>query len=584
MKRWYKYIKPWLPAFILGPLCMLAEVVGEVVMPKVMSLIVTAGTLGTLTAGQTLRYTGLMVLTAVLMGLGGVGGAWFGGRAAVGFAADLREDIYNRIQGFSFANTDRFSAGSLVTRLTNDVTQLQNFINMILRMGLRAPGMMAGALIMAIAIRPSLTAVFLVSIPVLFVSVFGLIKTGFPRFSVMQEKLDRLNSAVQENITNVRVVKSFVREDHEKQKFARANRNLKEACISAVGVMIIMPAVMTVVMNLTIIAVLWMGGAIVLREQGTIGGMQVGDLSAFVTYVTQILSSLMFVTFLMMTSSRAFASAKRIAEVLDEVPDISDEGAQFPEKKIEKGEIEFRGVCFRYYKDHPEEVLENIDLRIPAGSTVGIIGSTGCGKTTLVSLIPRLYDCDKGEVLVDGVNVKDYSLYNLRDGIGMVLQKSILFTGSVEDNLRFGAGDATRENMEKAARTAQAHGFIENMPAGYESPIEQGGANVSGGQKQRLCIARALLTHPRILIMDDSVSAVDTATEAALRQALETELKDTTAIIIAQRINSVMGADIIVVMDDGRITGAGTHEELLETNGEYREIYYSQTGREEVSA
>ena len=241
-------------------------------------------------------------------------------------------------------------------------------------------------------------------------------------------------------------------------------------------------------------------------------------------------------------------------------------------------------MCFRYYKDHPEEVLENIDLRIPAGSTVGIIGSTGCGKTTLVSLIPRLYDCDKGEVLVDGVNVKDYSLYNLRDGIGMVLQKSILFTGSVEDNLRFGAGDATREDMEKAARTAQAHGFIENMPAGYESPIEQGGANVSGGQKQRLCIARALLTHPRILIMDDSVSAVDTATEAALRQALETELKDTTAIIIAQRINSVMGADIIVVMDDGRITGAGTHEELLETNGEYREIYYSQTGREEVSA
>ncbi|MBO4548938.1 MAG: ABC transporter ATP-binding protein, partial [Abditibacteriota bacterium] len=321
MKRWYKYIRPYLPAFILGPLCMIAEVIGEVVMPKVMSLIVTGGTLGTLTTGQTLRYTGLMALTAVLMGLGGVGGAWFGSKAAVGFAADLREDIYGKIQSFSFANIDRFSTGSLVTRLTNDVTQLQNFTGMILRMGLRAPGMMIGALIMAIAIRPSLTAVFFVSIPVLFVSVFGLIRIGFPRFSVMQEKLDRLNSAIQENITNVRVVKSFVREDWEKQKFAGANRRLKEACLSAVGVMIVMPAVMTVVMNLTIIAVLWIGGNIVLQEQGTVGGMQVGDLAAFVTYVTQILSSLMFVTFLMMASSRAFASAKRIMEVLDEVPD-----------------------------------------------------------------------------------------------------------------------------------------------------------------------------------------------------------------------------------------------------------------------
>ncbi|MBQ9358533.1 MAG: ABC transporter ATP-binding protein [Abditibacteriota bacterium] len=580
MKRWYKYIKPYLPAFILGPLCMIAEVIGEVVMPKVMSLIVTGGTLGTLTTGQTLRYTLIMALTAVLMGLGGVGGAWFGGKAAVGFAADLREDIYGKVQGFSFANIDRFSTGSLVTRLTNDVTQLQNFLNMILRMGLRAPGMMIGALVMAVAIRPSLTCVFFVSIPVLFVSVFGLIRIGFQRFYVMHEKLDSINSAIQENITNVRVVKSFVREDYEKEKFARANRSLKEACLSAVGVMIIMPAVMTVVMNLTIIAVLWIGGNIVLNEQGTVGGMQVGDLAAFVTYVTQILSSLMFVTFLMMTSSRAFASAKRIVEVLDEVPGLTDENAACKDKLAERGGIEFRDVCFRYYKNHAEEVLDHINLTIPPGARVGIIGSTGCGKTTLVSLIPRLYDCDSGEVLLDGVNVKDYSLENLRKSVSMVLQKNTLFTGTVRDNLLWGSEDASPEDVERAARAAQAHGFITGFKEGYESPIERGGSNVSGGQKQRLCIARALLRKPRVLILDDSTSAVDTATEAAIRRAFAEELQGTTTIVIAQRISSVMDADLIVVMDEGRITGAGSHEELLKTNGEYQEIYYSQTAAE----
>ncbi len=579
---WFKYVKPYLPYFIIGPLCMIIEVIGEVLMPKFLAVIINAGEEGTLSVATSLGTTGLMVLTAVMMMVGGVGGAYFGAKASVNFAADLRHDVFSKVQKYSFSNIDKFSTGSLITRLTNDVTQLQNFVNMLLRMCLRSPGMLIGALIMAAMMRPDLSVVFLVAIPVLLLSIVAIIGIGFRRFAKMQTKIDSLNSTVQENLTNVRVVKSFVREDFEDKKFRKANRELKDAGMSAVKVMIFMSPVMTVIMNLTTLAVLWFGANIVLSEANMIGGMRVGDLSAFLTYVSQILFSLMMVTMMLMHSSRALASAKRIKEVLDETIDLSDEGALHPEKTVENGNIEFKNVSFRYYKNSEEPVLNSIDLTIPAGKTVGIIGSTGCGKTTLVSMIPRLYDADEGEVLIDGINVKDYSLYNLREGVGMVLQKNVLFSGTIEENLRWGDADATEEEIKLAAELAQAAPFIDSFGDGYETEIEQGGVNVSGGQKQRLCIARALLKKPKILILDDSTSAVDTATEKRIRDAFKNELAGSTKIIIAQRISSVMDADIIVVMDDGCITGIGSHKELIEENEEYKEIFFSQMDKKEA--
>ena len=575
MKRWGKYIRPYLPYFICGPLCMIVEVVGEVLMPRFMSVIINRANRGELTVGTSLWVMVGMIVTALLMMAGGVGGAYFGAKASVNFATDLRADAYARVQSFSFANIDRFSTGSLVTRLTNDVTQLQQFVNMLLRMALRAPGMMIAALVMAIAMNPPLSAVFAVSIPLMLGLIGIIIKTGFPRFSRVQEKIDGLNSTVQENITNVRVVKSFVREDFETDKFRTANDDLKNAGMSAMKVMIFMQPVTTLLMNITVLVVILLGGRITLA-----GGMEVGDLSAFITYVTQILSSLMMVTMLLMFSSRALASARRITEVMDEKIDLTDENAAFPDREVMNGTVEFRHVSYRYYKHNEERVLDDINLTIPAGATVGVIGSTGCGKSTLVSLIPRLYDADAGEILVDGVDVREYSLTHLRDGVGMVLQKNTLFSGTVAENLRWGDPNATDEELQTAAQQAQADRFVREFHEGYDTMIEQGGTNVSGGQKQRLCIARALLKKPKILILDDSTSAVDTATEARIRQAFREELAGSTKIIIAQRISSVQEADMIVVMNDGRITGIGTHAELMETNTEYQEIYRSQTGKE----
>lgn len=577
MKRWFKYIKPYAAYFITGPLCMIVEVVGEIFMPYFMAQIINNYSAGNLTIGSSLGYMIGMVLTALAMMLGGVGGAYFGAKASVNFAADIRNDVYKKVQAFSFANIDRFSTGSLVTRLTNDVTQLQNFVNMVLRMALRAPGMMIGALVMSIALEPRLSMIFLVSMPVLLAAIFIITKMGFPRFTKMQTKIDGLNSAVQENITNVRVVKSFVREDFEQQKFAAANSDLKKTGMGAMKVMIFLQPIMSLCMYATIIAAVWFGSKLVMNS-----GMAVGNLSAFITYVTQILMSLLMVTMLFMFSSRAMASARRISEVLDEPLDLSDETAKHKDLTIKRGKIEFKKVDFRYYKTSKDAVLSNIDLTIEPGQTVGIIGSTGCGKTTLVSLIPRLYDCDKGQVLVDGVDVKDYSLYNLREGIGMVLQKNVLFSGSISDNLRWGDLNATDEQITDAAKKAQADMFVKSFPNGYETILDQGGTNVSGGQKQRLCIARALLKHPKILILDDSTSAVDTATEANIREAFANELSDATKIIIAQRISSVKEADKIIVMDDGKIVGEGTNDDLLKNNETYREIYYSQIDKEEL--
>lgn len=571
MKFWIKYVKPYAFSFIAGPLCMIVEVVGEVLMPYLLSRMINLAQEGSLTVSMSI-YLGLaMIGVAILMMLGGIGGAYFGAKSAVNFAGDIRNDIYKKIQSFSFADIDKFSNGSLVTRTTNDVTQIQNFVNMLLRMALRSPGMLIGALIMAVSLNPSLATVFAVSIPLMIVVIGILISIGFPRFQKMQSCLDNLNNTVQENIQNQRVVKSFVRGKYEEEKFKKANASLKNAGVSAMKAVIFMQPANTLFMNLTIVAVVWFGSKMALT-----GSMPVGDLSAFVTYVTQILFSLMMITFLLLTSARALASAKRIKEVLTTNPDINDENAKSPQKRIERGDIEFKNVTFRYYKNSKDAVLKDISLKIRAGSTVGIIGSTGCGKTTLVSLIPRLYDCDEGEVLVDGVNVKDYSLYNLREDVGMVLQKNVLFSGSIEDNLRWGNNDASYEEIKQAASNAEADKFISSFKEGYNTVLSEGGTNVSGGQKQRLCIARALLKKPKILILDDSTSAVDTATEALIRKSFASTLSSTTKIIIAQRISSVVECDIIVVMNEGEITGVGTHEELLLNNTEYKEIYQSQ--------
>lgn len=576
MKYWWKYIKPYLPYFIIGPICMIVEVIGEVVLPKLLSTVINRGTDGTLTVSLSVGILFAMIGVAVLMMAGGVGGAYFGAKASVNFATDLRADAYRAVERYSFANIDKFSTGSLVTRMTNDVTQVQNFVNMLLRMALRAPGMLIAALMMAITLKPSLAVVFAVTIPLMLLSILGIILVGFRRFTKLQSKIDELNSTVQENITNVRVVKSFVREEYETKKFSRANNNLKEAGMAAMKVMIFMEPVTTLIMYATTIAVLWFGSGFVID-----GGMAVGDLSAFVVYVNQILMSILMVTMLLMTSSRAIASAKRIRQVIDEVPDIDDSHAAAPDRLIEAGGVEFRDVSFRYYKNRDEYVLKHITLSVAPGSTMGIIGSTGCGKSTLVSMICRLYDPDTGAVLIDGVNVKDYSLRHLRDGVGMVLQKNTLFSGTIAENLRWGNESATDEQVRRAAEMAQADKFVSSFPKGYDTLIEQGGTNVSGGQKQRLCIARALLKYPKILILDDSTSAVDTATEKQIRTALTEDFTGVTKIIIAQRISSVMEADQIAVMNEGEIVAVGTHEELLGVSPEYREIYESQMGGEE---
>ncbi len=574
MGRYIKYIKPYWLYFVLGPLLMIVEVVGEVILPKFMANIINIGAANH-DVGYIVGMGALMVLTAFIMMLGGIGGAYFAAKAAVNFATDLRSDVFAKVQKFSFNNIDTFSTGSLVTRLTNDITQMQNVIMMALRMMLRAPGMLIGAVIMAFVMNAKLAVILLIVMPLLCVAIVAVIMTAFPRFNIMQDKLDKLNSNIQEALTNVRVIKSFVRGDYEEERFAKSNGDLKDASMSAFKILIIQMPVMALFMNITTLAVVWFGG-----KQIMAGEMPVGDLTAFTTYIVQVLMSLMMLAMVLLSSARALASAKRIGEVLDTEIDITDENASCKDRKVSEGRIQFKNVTFRYYKESEEAVLSDVNVEILPGQTVGIIGSTGCGKTTLVSMIPRLYDVDEGEVLVDGLNVKEYSLKNLREGVGMVLQKNVLFSGTIMENLRWGDEDASEEEIREAARQAQADQFVTGFTEGYETELGQGGVNVSGGQKQRLCIARALLKKPRILILDDSTSAVDTATEAMIRNAFSTTLKDTTKLVIAQRITSVMDADNIIVMDDGQIVGIGKHEELLAGCEAYQEIYYSQMDKE----
>lgn len=571
MKRYFKYARPYLSAFIIGPILMIIEVIGEVVMPLLLSNIIDKGVVGSRGIPYIIGMGITMVITALFMMAGGVGGAYFAIKASSGFANDLRKDLFSQIQRFSFNNIDQYNTGSLITRLTNDITQIQNMLQMMLRMALRAPGMLIGALIMAFVLNPKLALVILCIIPLLSIAIYLIMKTAFPRFSIMQKKLDALNTTTQENLTNIRVVKSFVRERFEENKFRKANTELKESAINAMKVIIFTMPLMMVAMNITTLAVVWFGG-----NQVIVGDMTSGVLTAFVNYVVQILMSLIMVSMIILNSSRTLASAKRINEVMNTDIDLTDEEALHKDITVQKGKVEFRGVHFKYYKNNEKWVLEDINLLINPGETVGIIGSTGCGKSSLVQLIPRLYDVDMGEVLVDDVNVKDYTLKNLRNGVGIVLQKNVLFSGTIKENLKWGDEDADDDEIYKYADSAQAHGFISSFEQGYETELGQGGVNVSGGQKQRLCIARALLKKPRILILDDSTSAVDTATEARIRESFNNELMGTTKIIIAQRISSVINADKIVVLDDGKITGIGTHEELMQTCEPYSEIYYSQ--------
>lgn len=580
LKRYKKYITPYLSAFVIGPLMMLTEVAGEVMLPKFMSMIINNGV-----ASRNVAYIGkmgtLMVLTVLFMAVGGILGAYFSAKASISFTSDMRNDLFRKVQQFSFENIDDYSTGSLVTRLTNDVQQVQNVLMMGLRMALRAPGMFLGALIMAFMMNRQLAVIILIVIPLLLAAILLILKTAFPRFGEMQRRLDRLNSGIQESLTNVRVVKSFVREDHEIEKFSKLNDDLKESSLRALRIVITTMPVMMFAMNVTTLAVVWYGGNIIIA-----GKMPVGDLTAFTTYIVQILMSLMMLSMVFLQSSRASASMKRINEIFDTEIGLNDDHAKNKDKKVTEGRVEFKNVSFGYSGENGRKdlVLEGISFTAEPGQTIGIIGSTGSGKTSLVQLIPRLYDVTGGEVLVDGVNVKEYSLKHLREGVGMVLQKNILFSGTIEENLRWGNEDAPMEDVIRFSESAQADPFVKTFKNGYDTEMGQGGVNVSGGQKQRLCIARALLKRPKILILDDSTSAVDTATEAKIRESLYHDLKDTTKIIIAQRISSVQEADQILVLEDGKIIGHGTHEELLKTCEVYSEIYTTQIGNQSIRA
>ena len=582
MKHYWKYIKPYTLYFILGPILMLTEVAGEIVLPTIMASMIDYG-IGDTTAGLGAGYIILRALMMIgcigIMICGGIGGHYFSIRAAIGFSADLRQGVFEKVQSFSFKNIDNFSTGSLVTRLTNDITQIQNMVRMLLIMAMRSPGMLIGGIIMACRINARLALILTVVIPVLGFTIAMLLKTAFPRFGAMQKKLDNLNSGIQENITNVRVIKSFVRQKFEINKFSDANDDLMNSTMRALKIVITTMPVVTLAMNITTLVVVWTGGNFVVS-----GSMGVGELTAFTTYITQILTSLMMVSMLFLQLSRALASSARISEVLKTEADLTDENAKEKDKTVTEGRVEFKNVYFKYYEQRQENVLENVSFTANPGEIVGIIGTTGSGKSSLVQLIPRLYDVTQGSVLVDGTDVREYSLKNLRNGVGMVLQKNVLFSGSIEENLRWGDENATMEEIRAASDAAQADGFVTSFTDGYDMELGQGGVNVSGGQKQRLCIARALLKKPKILILDDSTSAVDTATEAKIREAFATSLKDSTKIIIAQRITSVIDADKIIVLEDGRIAGEGTHAELMQNCGEYREIYYSQMDKEkEVS-
>lgn len=591
MKKLMSYAGKYKVYAFLSPLSIILEVLIEVTIPLLMSLIIDCGISGQPLSSkdsfiaEILVNTGfaektgtdlilslgvLMVGMACISLICGAAAAFFAAKAGMGFGAELRFGIFKKIQDFSFSNVDKFSTGSLVTRMTTDITMIQNAFMMALRMLVRSPLMFTMAIVMAFSINKRLSLVFMCIAPIMFFLILLIGIVAHKRFKKMFKKYDKFNTSIQENLIAARVVKAFVRAKHEKEKFKISNDELKDASVFAEKIIILNSPIMSISVYTCIILILWIGSKLI-----TAGSMQLGDLMSFITYIQQIFMSLMMVSMIFVMSVMAKASMDRVYEVLTEKPDINDDSAD-EKLTVTDGSIEFKNVSFKYGQNAKREVLKDINLKINSGETIGIIGSTGSAKSSLVQLIPRLYDTTEGQVLVGGIDVRNYKLEKLRDNVSMVLQSNVLFSGTIEENLRWGNENATMEQIRDAAKIAQADDFVMSFPDGYQTDLGQGGVNVSGGQKQRLCIARAILKNPKILILDDSTSAVDTATDGKIREGMKSLLPDTTKIIIAQRINSVQHADRIIVIDDGKINDIGTHDELLSRNEIYKEVYISQ--------
>lgn len=567
LKRLFPYMKKYQKPLIFSCICVIAETVFELVIPILMADIIDVGVANG--DSDYIIMKGVQMIACALISLVlGVMYARYAATAGQGFGAELRKDEFQKVQNFSFANTDHFSTSSLITRLTSDVTILQTAISNGVRPLVRSPVMLLTALVLTFTINAKLAVVFMIAIPILSIGLFVIVKKVGPLYRLMQSSIDKVNTIVQENLNAIRVVKSYVRGTYEEEKFAVVNDSLRSASERAFSTSVWNMPLFQIVMYATILCIIWFGGNMIFSDE-----MKVGELTGFLSYVLQILNSLMMISNVFLMLTRSLASCERIIEVLDEQPDIND--AMAAGALVKEGSIDFDHVYFKYKKDAEEYVLSDITLHIPKGSTVGILGGTGSAKTTLVQLIPRLYDVSEGEVLIDGRNVKEFSIEHLRDAVGMVLQKNTLFSGTIKENLLWGDEHASEEDIRWACHIAAVDEFIDHFPKGYDTDLGQGGVNVSGGQKQRLCIARALLKRPKVLIFDDSTSAVDTATEANIREGLST-LKDTTKIIIAQRVSSVQHADQIVILDDGKIHAIGTHEELLANDSIYQDIYTSQ--------
>lgn len=568
-RKIFSYVGEYRKQAILSPVTIIGEVAMEVLIPMVMASIIDKG----IKAGR-IGYVAGMGLLMVVMAIVSLSFGALAGRlsavAAMGFAKNLRGALFRKVQDFSFANVDKFSTASLTTRLTTDVNNIQNAFMMFIRTAFRAPIMLVCALIAALKMNARLSTVFLCAVPVLVSVVIIIMTKAHPRFKAMLANYDKMNASVQENLTGIRTVKAFVREEYEKKKFTESTEAVRKAQVNAEKLIIMTMPIMQFVMYSSIISILFFGGRMAVG-----GEMETGELSSFISYVGQVLMSLMMLSFLFVMFVLSRASLQRIYEVLTEEPDIVSP-AENAVTTVADGSVSFRNVSFSYFKDMDNLALSGINVDIKSGETIGIIGGTGSSKTSLVQLIPRLYDATDGEVLVGGRNVREYSLDVLRDNVAMVLQKNVLFSGTIRDNLKWGNAEATDEEIEKACKSACAHDFIMDFPNGYDTDLGQGGVNVSGGQKQRICIARALLKKPKIIILDDSTSAVDTATDSNIRKAFREDLADTTTFIIAQRISSVQDADRIIVMDAGKISDIGTHAELLERSEIYREVYESQ--------
>ena len=570
-KKLAKYVKEYKKASILTPIFVVLEVVMEVIIPLLMAKIIDVG-IQNGDVKYILEIGGLLIVSAILSLTFGMLSGRFAAKASAGYAKNLRKEMFHKVQDYSFENIDKFSTSSLVTRMTTDVTNVQMAFQMIIRILVRGPIMMIFALLMVISISAKLSLVFFVAIPVLGFILFYIARKAHPNFEKVFKKYDKLNRVVQENVSAIRVVKAYVREDHEKDKFKEVNGEVYSYFKKAEKIIAFNGPVMQFTIYTCILLISWIGSQLIVG-----GAMGTGELSSIITYAWQILSSLMMLSFVFVMIIMAQSSAERILEVIEEEPTLKNKEKTV--KEVKDGSIKFENVSFRYSDEQDEDAyaLENINLDIKQGETIGIIGGTGSSKSTLVQLIPRLYDVTKGSVKVGGVDVRDYDIETLREEVAMVLQKNVLFSGTIAENLRWGKKDADQEELEEVCKLAQADGFIKEFPSKYDTILDQGGTNVSGGQKQRICIARAILKQPKILILDDSTSAVDTKTDSLIRKAFREKIPNTTKIIIAQRVSSIEDADKIIVLNEGKIDGIGTSEELLKTNEIYREVYESQT-------